>query len=570
MVKLRINKMFGKYTNELDLFKKCLILIGENGLGKSTILKIVDNLIKGDFLELCYSNFESIDIIDNNEAYTIYMSEIIPKVEEIIDEVLNGEFSNYNSREIFQEPLVQKYKYINEDIRKRLSDINLENPNAYNKLISDIYFKKPLDPWLENSLPNFEHLENGEFIFTYEMIEKAVSSSFKMSARSYHTGEISYLIRSSCEIEDSIYIDFVEKYSVSDETSKSVVYSEAITSLSSIDKWKLADKYPEREDWRDDFLDGLSYPFPECGNRIGIDTWLPHINSGDLDEVNYFIRAVKSIYKNPVYYIKPHSQSWYSSNLLDNKIAKVNQFILENYYDKAFIEEINNTAISYYEELIGKKMNREPFDSETISFFQKNYYDIVNYFKPLVLRDSLFDIDFEGIKDLKYKYGEIDIQIQYAFIDFFNNEFEKLRETRSNIIDIFERLLERYLFNKSVKIFPSGLKVYTKIKPREHDSGFFIYDEKNEIKLNALSSGEKKIIILFFMALLFEDYMLIIDEPELSLSLVWQETLLPDLLNETNIKQVFVATHSPFIAEDPILQDYVKPLALAEDDVGYD
>lgn len=32
MVKLRINKMFGKYTNELDLFKKCLILIGENGL----------------------------------------------------------------------------------------------------------------------------------------------------------------------------------------------------------------------------------------------------------------------------------------------------------------------------------------------------------------------------------------------------------------------------------------------------------------------------------------------------------------------------------------------------------
>ena len=56
------------------------------------------------------------------------------------------------------------------------------------------------------------------------------------------------------------------------------------------------------------------------------------------------------------------------------------------------------------------------------------------------------------------------------------------------------------------------------------------------------------------------DVPIIIDEPEISLSIIWQENLLPDLLEKTDIKQVIVATHSSAIISDSSLDKYIVPL----------
>jgi energy-coupling factor transporter ATP-binding protein EcfA2 len=69
------------------------------------------------------------------------------------------------------------------------------------------------------------------------------------------------------------------------------------------------------------------------------------------------------------------------------------------------------------------------------------------------------------------------------------------------------------------------------------------------LPLRSLSSGEKQIVSLFSHLYLRElgKVYVIIDEPELSLSVTWQEQLLPDILETGNCNFLAAVTHSPFI-----------------------
>ncbi len=77
-------------------------------------------------------------------------------------------------------------------------------------------------------------------------------------------------------------------------------------------------------------------------------------------------------------------------------------------------------------------------------------------------------------------------------------------------------------------------------------------NKKEEIQLTQLSSGEKQIVSLFSNLYLESDKrsIVIIDEPELSLSLEWQKMLLPDIMRTGNCDLLLTVTHSPFIFEN--------------------
>lgn len=74
------------------------------------------------------------------------------------------------------------------------------------------------------------------------------------------------------------------------------------------------------------------------------------------------------------------------------------------------------------------------------------------------------------------------------------------------------------------------------------------FNSKDCIDYKDLSSGEKQIVSLFSHLILNEKkYFIIIDEPELSLSVPWQERFLPDILASGNCNGILAVTHSPFI-----------------------
>jgi predicted ATP-dependent endonuclease of OLD family len=74
------------------------------------------------------------------------------------------------------------------------------------------------------------------------------------------------------------------------------------------------------------------------------------------------------------------------------------------------------------------------------------------------------------------------------------------------------------------------------------------------IELRHLSSGEKQIVSLFTHIYLgaASEFMVLIDEPELSLSVPWQQQLLPDILRSKKCGFLAAVTHSPFIYENEL------------------
>ena len=92
---------------------------------------------------------------------------------------------------------------------------------------------------------------------------------------------------------------------------------------------------------------------------------------------------------------------------------------------------------------------------------------------------------------------------------------------------------------KEIKIEESGdIKVYIKNALKENS----IYD---------LSSGEKQIVIMLAHLALYKQFdnapIFIIDEPEVSLHIAWQEIFVDALMQAAPDMQFILATHAPAI-----------------------
>ena len=101
-----------------------------------------------------------------------------------------------------------------------------------------------------------------------------------------------------------------------------------------------------------------------------------------------------------------------------------------------------------------------------------------------------------------------------------------------------------------------------------------LYSEE-KIRLKNLSSGEKQIISLFAKLYLSnnEDNIILFDEPELSLSIIWQSKLIPDIVKSTKCSFLIVITHSPFIFDNEYrefamdIKRFIKPIKTKKEDL---
>lgn len=86
-----------------------------------------------------------------------------------------------------------------------------------------------------------------------------------------------------------------------------------------------------------------------------------------------------------------------------------------------------------------------------------------------------------------------------------------------------------------------------------------VNEKGSQIDWSALSSGEKQIVSLFCHFYLgdAQNEVVVIDEPELSLSVPWQRNFLPDIAATRQTNFILAVTHSPFIYDNDL-----KPAAL--------
>src|SRR5690606_19863182 len=112
-------------------------------------------------------------------------------------------------------------------------------------------------------------------------------------------------------------------------------------------------------------------------------------------------------------------------------------------------------------------------------------------------------------------------------------------------------LLKINTFVSSVNIFfnDTGKEIY--IDKNTGDLRVYVHiNKKNKvsIEISELSSGEQQLIVIFSYLIFYtsKDQLFLIDEPELSLHVKWQENFLK-IIDRANAKknQIVISTHSP-------------------------
>ena len=87
--------------------------------------------------------------------------------------------------------------------------------------------------------------------------------------------------------------------------------------------------------------------------------------------------------------------------------------------------------------------------------------------------------------------------------------------------------------------------------------------DKN-VELDFLSAGEKKIVILLTLGMFVEDSIFIIDEIENSLSIIWQENIINDLININKQNNLIIATQSAYALKNKEIQSSILFLPFEE------
>ena len=232
-------------------------------------------------------------------------------------------------------------------------------------------------------------------------------------------------------------------------------------------------------------------------------------------------------------------------NLFDtnnNKIKQNNLLdILNHQYEKIEIDNIKNLTQDDINKVIATISTDEKYNTQQVQEIQ---------------------IIIDKVNKLGQKAVEKDVRSQilcHIFLGYLASINEL--EDKAKIINKFTKECNQYLINKELFYSDKDFSIKVVLKDIELQN-----DTKRQIGLSSLSSGEKQIVSLFCKLYLQDDgkqYFVLIDEPELSISVGWQKRFLIDVINSKKCVGLFAVTHSPFIYKDNELENY----ALDSDDM---
>ena len=238
------------------------------------------------------------------------------------------------------------------------------------------------------------------------------------------------------------------------------------------------------------------------------------------------------------------------SNIPEGLLIKFGMSDVEKKIEE-LTDNIKSSALDLFQKATGAMLSQLVEDEPITSEMRKN-------------------IDFETLNIVLGRIGENNIPkkaeieklIQSGHLYEDSGKYDKLVYLLAKILELYE---QQIAVEASIKKFVEICNQYLIDKKVIYDEKtviIYIIDrrKKKEIKIGDLSSGEKQIISLFSKIFLEtdEDFILLFDEPELSLSIEWQRLLLPHILSSERCKMMLAVTHSPFIFDnelDELAQD---------------
>ncbi|MDR1866104.1 MAG: ATP-binding protein [Bacteroidales bacterium] len=166
---------------------------------------------------------------------------------------------------------------------------------------------------------------------------------------------------------------------------------------------------------------------------------------------------------------------------------------------------------------------------------------------------TTFDVPLKDKRAIGQHETPLDKELQRVIYTIGNRQksFSNYRLKATNFPEQAESINRRIemLFGSIDRLFAeTGKKIEI---DRENNSLGFRMGE-SLIPLDKISTGEKQLLIIIFTVFLMEEapYVLLMDEPEISLHIGWQQQLI-DIIRQLNPNsQLIIATHSPSIFGD--------------------
>lgn len=188
---------------------------------------------------------------------------------------------------------------------------------------------------------------------------------------------------------------------------------------------------------------------------------------------------------------------------------------------------------------------------------------IIGLIKELDLLDNTSSIDkyYKDIEKLLklFKKSDSKLSIKNITPDTFKlimnfPQLKKIQQLINRIFQYKEEETESYKMLNTYKNIVNDFFYESNKKIDVIDNKLVILKNEKPFSLNNLSSGEKQILVLIstliFSEKCLESGILIIDEPEISLHISWQENFVSSIRKLKPNLQVIIATHSPSIVEN--------------------
>jgi predicted ATPase len=211
------------------------------------------------------------------------------------------------------------------------------------------------------------------------------------------------------------------------------------------------------------------------------------------------------------------------------------------------IERRSNMEYRAISATILDEIIRDQVEKQAVSSQELPDIESLTRFLSRVTRDSAAGVSLDAIKRL-YESGEIDrpdkLWLRY-FLGRLNLVISGTRQTELKLerfVEVSNEYLSSSSDEKQLTYDPQTMKVVVKNSWTGTD-----------IDLDDLSSGEKQVVSLMAKLYLSDaPKFVMIDEPELSLSMDWQRKILPDVLASGSVIQLLAITHSPFVFENDL------------------
>lgn len=453
--KFKINKLHETLNFELKFENNTLILLGENGSCKTTIIKMLYYTLSLQWEKLCLYDFESIEINIDNDPLVIDYKKILTLLEPIDGGILrnmpshisNAILSSINGRDInFQRirEVCKQYDYPIDDI---IQGIIIEKNTRL-----PIY--PILNPWINSQKQSvFDEMQK---------LREKIKDIHILYLPTYR------------RIEQDLKVVLEGKIDVNDFRNRRIT-------------------------------------------RMDKDVFRSHSISQDDDKytevVEFGMQDVDDAINSTLTNLKESSRS----SLNDLTLGYLGD-IVDNTYESINADEIMN------------------IDDDTT-------HQIMNRVDKSILSDTRKQKLFETLKQIKERGIQTDHDkvVCHYFLKLYESHKE-LNQKEKTIRDFVE-VCNRYLQNKTMRYDSPSFSFYITSNYDNHD-----------IKLFQLSSGEKQIVSLFSHLYLSNksNYYVLIDEPELSLSVKWQKTFLEDVRKGAFCNGLIAVTHSPFIFDNSL------------------